>query len=543
VFFTYTVSNTTQSWNVALDSTGTASLSDVALFEVGTHTITATYSGVDGSFLSSSNTATVTVSKADVVLSGPASVPVQVTVCQAGSVPVTVVGVSGGGSPTGTLNYDLLNSSNVSVTSASLPLTVGTSSSAATVPLAGTLEPGSYTLRVSYGGNDNYAPSASQTIPLSVNKVTPVLTLTTSSNPALVTSAVTFTATTTPAATGNVVFYDGTTALGTVALTQGTAAYTTSSLTAGTHSITAAYSGDSSYSPATSAAVSQGVNKATTVLTLTSSANPALVTSAVTFTATTTPAATGNVVFYDGTTALGTVALTQGTAAFTTSSLSASTHSITAAYSGDSSYSPATSSALAQVVTDYTVSGSTTGESGGATGTVPTQVVSPGGTALFNVALTSTVTSGALPLQAPMTLTVTDNLPLGSVVMLTAPGMTGGRTLTLPAGASADGVQLQVQLPRQSAGLQRGNPLTTLPFAFGILMLPFGGKLGRAAGKRVRRSGLLLLLTLLGLMTIAGLSGCGAVNSGTLAEQNYTMTVTATSGTLSHSTAFNLTVR
>jgi hypothetical protein len=250
------------------------------------------------------------------------------------------------------------------------------------------------------------------------------------------------------------------------------------------------------------------------------------------------------VVFYDGTTALGTVALTQGTAAFTTSGLSAATHSISATYAGDSNYNTVTSSAVAQVVTDYTVGGSTTGETGGATGSVPTQVVAPGETALFNLALTPTVASGALPLTSPMTLTVTDNLPAGSLVALIAPGITGGgRTLTLPAGASAGGVQLQVQLPRQSAGLHRGTPLTTLPFAFGILMLPFGGKLGRAAGKRVRRSGLLLLLALVGLMTIAGLSGCGAVNSGLMAEQNYTITVTATSGSLAHSTTFNLTVR
>jgi hypothetical protein len=82
-----------------------------------------------------------------------------------------------------------------------------------------------------------------------------------------------------------------------------------------------------------------------------------------------------------------------------------------------------------------------------------------------------------------------------------------------------------------------------MPFAFGFLLLPFGGKLGRAAGKRVRRSGLWLVLLLAGLSAIAMLAGCGAVNTGYSAERNYTITVTATSGTLSHSTNFNLTVQ
>ena len=49
-------------------------------------------------------------------------------------------------------------------------------------------------------------------------------------------------ATSTPA--GNVVFLDGTTTLGTVALSNGIAKFTTSKLTVGAHAITAKYSGD-----------------------------------------------------------------------------------------------------------------------------------------------------------------------------------------------------------------------------------------------------------------------------------------------------------
>ena len=43
---------------------------------------------------------------------------------------------------------------------------------------------------------------------------------------------------------------------------------------------------------------------------------------------------------------------------------------------------------------------------------------------------------------------------------------------------------------------------------------------------------------------IAGVSGCGSTRSGYLAQrsQTYTVTITATSGTLSHATTVSLTV-
>jgi hypothetical protein len=74
-------------------------------------------------------------------------------------------------------------------------------------------------------------------------------------------------------------------------------------------------------------------------ITLVSSANPAALGAAVTFTAAVTLAGTtsmvapqGTVTFFDGTTALATVALTNSVATFSTSSLTAGTHKITATY-------------------------------------------------------------------------------------------------------------------------------------------------------------------------------------------------------------------
>jgi hypothetical protein len=105
-------------------------------------------------------------------------------------------------------------------------------------------------------------------------------------------------------------------------------------------------------------------------------------------------------------------------------------------------------------------------------------------------------------------------------------------------------VQLAKAAPGPQIGaLHRGNPFTTLPYAFGVLLLPFGGKLGRAAGQRARRNGLWLALALVSLATIMGLAGCGAMNSGYQTEQHYSITVTATSGSVSRSTVINLVVR
>lgn len=85
--------------------------------------------------------------------------------------------------------------------------------------------------------------------------------------------------------------------------------------------------------------------------TLESDLNPSVFGQAVTFTATVTAGATGNVTFRNGETSLGTMALgPEGIAQLTTSSLTAGVHSITAAYEGDSAYGPSTSSEMAQIV-------------------------------------------------------------------------------------------------------------------------------------------------------------------------------------------------
>jgi hypothetical protein len=105
---------------------------------------------------------------------------------------------------------------------------------------------------------------------------------------------------------------------------------------------------------------SQTVNKASltngTNFILSSSTNPSVYGSSVTYTATlsavgggATP--TGTIQFMDGASNLGSAAaLTAGVATYSTTSLVVGTHPITAVYAGDSNYSGSTSSTLNQVV-------------------------------------------------------------------------------------------------------------------------------------------------------------------------------------------------
>jgi acetyl esterase/lipase len=176
---------------------------------------------------------------------------------------------------------------------------------------------------------------------------------------------VTFTATVTTSGsgtpTGTVTFFDGSNAIGSSALQGGTAALTTPELAPGDHQITAAYLGDSSFAPSTSAAivhhVDGGGSSASTATTIAQDRDTTEVHQAVTFTARVTSGGgmpTGSVAFLDGSTIIGSAALQGGAAAFTTSDLALGDHQITAAYTGNASFAASTSAAIVH----HVVSGS-----------------------------------------------------------------------------------------------------------------------------------------------------------------------------------------
>jgi len=163
------------------------------------------------------------------------------------------------------------------------------------------------------------------------------------------------------AAIGVVTFYDGNTALQATSITGSTTVSTTQTLTAGVHSITAAYAGDQTHAASTSNAITITVYVGTTT-TLTASPTLAATAAPVTLTATVAAgllAPTGSVIFYSGTTALGTASLsavngsevaTLVTTALTTTGSSPTTYSITASYVASTYFLASTSSAVSVVI-------------------------------------------------------------------------------------------------------------------------------------------------------------------------------------------------
>jgi sugar lactone lactonase YvrE len=298
----------------------------------------------------------------------------------------------------------------------------------------------------------------------------------------------------------------------------------------------APYTGSQSYSPT--------VNKAPTSVALATSGNPALTQSSVTFTATvssTSGTPTGSVSFLDGTTPLGSGTVSTGVATFTTSSLATGSHSITAAYSGDTNFTTSSSSVLSQTVVNFGVEPVASGGGNGSS-----QTVSPGGTATYTIAITPT--SGAV-LPTITYLTVT-GLPSGATATLATSGWTKltSTSWSLPAFAQLSDVSLSFHVPASTASLTApATPSRKLPPMLGaFLLLPFAVTL-QGFGKRRRRAAFLLLLAL-SFAAITGMTGCGTNNGfyakgNSTEDTNYTITVTVTTGALSHSTNVTLTVQ
>lgn len=286
-----------------------------------------------------------------------------------------------------------------------------------------TLAAGSHSVTAAYGGNTNYNSSTSSALTQTVNKANTSVTLASSANPSNYGSSVTFTATVSPsAATGTVTFKDGSTTLGTGTLSSGKATFSTSTLAGGSHSITASYGGATNYNGSTSSVLTQTVSKASTTVTLASSANPSTYGSSVKFTATVAPStATGTVTFLDGTTTLGTGTLSSGKATFSTSTLAAGSHSITASYGGNTNYNGSTSSALSQTVNKAN-STTTLSSSSNPSGF--------GSSVTFTATVSSTTATGNVTFKDGTTTLGTGNVSNGTATYSTSALAVGSHSIT-----------------------------------------------------------------------------------------------------------------
>ncbi|HUA97161.1 MAG TPA: Ig-like domain repeat protein [Terracidiphilus sp.] len=234
-----------------LTETASATLSDVVVSGMGTHPVTASYTG-DANYLPSTSSA-VQLAASLVTPTMRLGVLPSATVVsgQAISVTVSLTGpVSFVPTPRGRVHFAVDGG-----TAQSATLSGGT-----VIISLGQLSVGAHSIAVTYAGDANYAAT---TAAIGISTVTSAsasattIALTSSPNSSIFGQAVTFTATvtnSTAAPAGSVTFVDGTTVIGTATLIPGgglssTATLTTSSLAVGTHPITVTYVAASTGAP------------------------------------------------------------------------------------------------------------------------------------------------------------------------------------------------------------------------------------------------------------------------------------------------------
>jgi hypothetical protein len=255
---TFKEGSTVLASSVTVDGAGHASFSTTAL-AVGSHTITATFTGAPGWANSSGNAAPQVVNSAAAATttavsssSNPSvfSQPVTFTATVTATPPAS-------GVPTGTVTFK----------DGSTTLGTGTlNGNGSATFTTSTLAVGARSITAVYSGSASFGASTSPVLTQTVNSDASTTTVTSSLNPSAHNQAVTFTAavaanapgTATPA--GTITFKDGNRSLGSSSLSAGRASLTISNLNKGTHQITAVYGGSSGFPTSTSPVLVQTVN-------------------------------------------------------------------------------------------------------------------------------------------------------------------------------------------------------------------------------------------------------------------------------------------
>jgi hypothetical protein len=500
-------------------ATATLTVGSTATTTVGAYSIQVTGKDAATGKITSSTVESVTVTGLTPTVTVTASPS---TITTGGSLTVTVTVTGSGATPTGTISLS-------GPFSGSPLVATLTASGTYTYNLpAGTLGAGTDVLTASYSGDATYA-SGSGTATVTVNKLTPSLTVIPSvssivSNLGLtVTGVLTGTGATSP--TGTVTLTGGGYTSPATAISAGSYSITipAGSLAVGTDTLTVNYSGDSVYTT--------GSNMATVTVTQFVKLTPTLavtpastsldtgsslgVTGSVTGTGGTP---TGNVVLSSGGYTSGNLALS-GTGTYSATipagSLSAGTDTLTATYSGDGTYNTATQTASLTVTQSaFTVAA-----------TSPA-AISPGTSASSTVTVASTTGyTGSVTVTCALTTSPTgaSDLPTCSIsatpISLTSASASGTITaLVSTTGATSELVNPSVN-GKGWVGAGGGAILAFLVF----LTIP--------ARRRSWRSmlGMVMLMAVFGSLAACGGGGGGGGggNSGTTAG-TYTFTVTGT---------------
>jgi hypothetical protein len=519
-------------------TTATFSVTIPTSSTLATHALQAVYAGNANYAASTSPPVSVTVALSPTTTTiKPASTtpsagsPLTVSASIASSEPVTA-------NPTGTVDF-LLDG----VSQGMIAVTAGAPSTASvTIP---SFPAGTHVLTGTYSGDASYATSTSAGVTVTAAKGATITTVTATPAKLAVGTTETLTATVGPALpvtgttytlTGSVNFYDGTTLLGSAALASNAASLTGVSLSAAaTHTITAVYSGDTNWVTSTSTPLVLAATIMPDTVVLTSNLSSGSSGQAIVLTATVTPSVTvpaaaeqnptGSVIFYDGTTIIGTATLlatpltNASTATITIQTLPGGQDQLTAVYSGDTAYGSATSNVLSLDVQNFSITPSSSNPgtnlniAQGTAGTASFTVTGLGG---FNNQIQVVC---AVPTQDNMTCTQ-------SPQQVTAPA-----TVTFTVQTYLPGEQIPVTTVSQKGpgnrpgGWQRTAGGTALA-VLGLFLLPMGRRARLLkSGRRVW----IMLLLLIGL----GSAGIGCTSDSATNPQGTplgvaTLQITAT---------------
>lgn len=366
-YFTFMDGSTTLG---TVNLTGLSASLSLANLSVGTHPITAVYSG-DTNFQSSTSTPAISqvVNKATPIItlvSAPTSSNYGDTVLLTS----TVTAPTSLGLPDGTISFfdgaTLLGT---------MPLVAtGANTSSASLSIT-TLSGGVHSLSAVYSGDINFVTvTSTPSISFTVSPLSTTTTLFINSADAtvfgqpviLIANVMGSTSAPPLAPTGTVTFYDGATVIGTSSLSNlsantSSATLTNSSFTVGPHVFSAVYNANTNYNGSTAPNVTHQVIKSSTSSAVSTSQAPAVYKQTVTFTSSVTPNTpgagnpSGTVNFYDGTTLLGSGTLTNAgvnlsQATFSTSALELGNHFIYSTYVSDGNFTSSISSAITQVI-------------------------------------------------------------------------------------------------------------------------------------------------------------------------------------------------
>jgi Bacterial Ig-like domain (group 3)/FG-GAP-like repeat len=301
----------------------------------------------------------------------------------------------------------------------------------------------------------------------------------------------------------------------------------------GTHYVDAVYGGNTYFATSTSLTTPLQGLQVKTGLTLTANPPEQMLTMPVTFIAQlaslsneppfATP--TGTVSFFDqslGGQLLGTAPMgANGQAVFTTATIGPGVHVISASYTGDATFLPSNSNQVTEQIDDLLIN---------RVGNNNTTIL-PGTTVLYTLQLAPAVATKFLYNVSFSA----SGLPAGASASFSPP--------TLAAGTTAAKITMTVTTANTSFNAPPSSPFGRLPLALGLLLPLFGS---RAMRRRMQKLPPLLavgLLAVLGLAAVTGLSGCSGAGLFAARKVPYSITVTATEGTLQRSTTVPLAIQ